>query len=665
MDTSNSTSTSSHTPYGQAQDGHGLGLSTQPTPIITNPSPNSATPSYPSTHTQHPLHPSHIVSTLKGHHDHDHENENENDPTSKPKSTGINPIAGGAPIQPTTGQNAGSGTAGGIHPQEHPFPHRSGTNNSHASNRSNPNDGPNSRSPTQVFKRMTTGLFTPEKEVKKQPGFWRSWRNLLMGSWINVLLVFIPISWALHFAIDNDTVIFVMCFLAILPLASLLGFATETITLYTSQTIGGLLNATLGNAVELIVAVIALIKCELQVVQSSLIGSILSNLLLVCGCCFLAGGARFAEQEFKTTASQLNSSLLLMAVIAVLIPSAFHFSITTTSDGAGTSLTSEEEKRDILAMSHGVAIILLILYLGYLLFQLFSHADLYEDDKNATKGTPYPEAVTSYPSRVKDKISRRKLRSSMDNNDADRSSHGSGSGSILSSPIGTTGDTRYAMAHIHGTSAVLERRKGMRIDDEGRILSWGPRGPPPGMDVEKAEVREEEEEEEPEMSWLVALLAMVLVAVLVGVTAEFLVDSINGLVESNPSLSAEWVGLILLPIVGNAAEHWSAVLGAVKDKLDLSIAIAVGSSIQIALFVIPFIVVLGWIIGKPLLMLFDPFESVTLFLAVIIVNQALADGKTNWMEGLTLFLVYILIAVSFWYYPGSETANLIGQAGCS
>lgn len=268
-----------------------------------------------------------------------------------------------------------------------------------------------------------------------------------------------------------------------------------------------------------------------------------------------------------------------MAVIAVLIPSAFHFSITTTSDGAGTSLTSEEEKRDILAMSHGVAIILLILYLGYLLFQvsgdyrclqlsqelittptsplqLFSHADLYEDDKNATKGTPYPEAVTSYPSRVKDKISRRKLRSSIDNNEADRSSHGSGSGSVLSTPIGTTGDTRYAMAHIHGTSTALERRKGMRVDDEGRILSWGPGGAPAGMDVEKAEVKEEEEEEEPEMSWLVALLSMVLVAVLVGVTAEFvslpdsvrsgswlnflgyeqLVDSINGLVSQLPTI---------------------------------------------------------------------------------------------------------------------------------
>lgn len=133
-------------------------------------------------------------------------------------------------------------------------------------------------------------------------------------------------GWALHFVKANgnssisDTVVFIMTFISIMPLAGLLGFATEEISMRVGQTIGGLINATLGNVVELIVAIIALVKCEIAVVQSSLIGSILSNLLLVLGCCFIAGGFKFSEQTMKSTAAQLNSSLLLISVVAVLIP---------------------------------------------------------------------------------------------------------------------------------------------------------------------------------------------------------------------------------------------------------------------------------------------------------------------------------------------------------
>ncbi|KAH8079050.1 Sodium/calcium exchanger protein-domain-containing protein [Filobasidium floriforme] len=514
----------------------------------------------------------------------------------------------------------------------------------------------NHRKPSSVVKRMTTGLFTPEKKIKRHPGWKVSALNLVKSSWINLLLVFIPVSWALHFALDGkgqDTLIFVMCFLAIIPLAGLLGYTTENVTMWTSQTIGGLLNATLGNMVELIVSIIALIKCELQVVQSSLIGSILSNLLLVCGMSFFLGGTRFAEQQFQATSSQLNSSLLLMSVISVLIPAAFHFTINSSSNGSANGeeiLTDAQERSDILAMSHGVAIILLLLYVAYLVFQLFTHADLYADEEGPTKSTTYPVQVLNAPGQLKEKLATPIRRRA----EANRPPEMVGGLSI-----------HHAIAHVHGTSTALERTPGMKVNKDGRVTSWGPEGPPRGLENHDLEQGDEEEGEEPEMSWEAALISMIIVTVLVGVTAEFLVSSINGMVEANPSLSQEWVGLILLPIVGNAAEHWTAVMGAYKDKLDLSISVAVGSSIQIALFVIPFSVILGWIIGKPLLMLFDPFESAVLFLAVIIVNQALADGRTNWMEGLILFMVYVLIAVAFWYYPGSNTANLIGQAGCS
>lgn len=306
-----------------------------------------------------------------------------------------------------------------------------------------------------------------------------------------------------------------------------------------------------------------------------------------------SGGTRYAEQQFAATASQLNSSLLLFSVIAVLIPSAFHFSITRTQNGEGTSITSDEEKSDILALSHGVAIILLLIYGGYLLFQFFTHADLFADRKGPTGSTRYPEEVTRRPGQLASKM--RIRRTAKTSGEGDVESDGS-TGTYLPENQAqmVDGGIGHAIAHVHGTSTALERSEGMMVNRRGEIIAAS-------EDVEAGAEEEEEEEEEPELNWQSAILCMILISALVGVTAEFLVDSINGLVETHPSLSHEWVGLILLPIIGNAAEHLTALITAYKDKVDLALAVAVGSSIQIALFVIPVIVLIGWIIGKPLL----------------------------------------------------------------
>ncbi|EIW70946.1 hypothetical protein TREMEDRAFT_28850 [Tremella mesenterica DSM 1558] len=479
-----------------------------------------------------------------------------------------------------------------------------------------------------VLRRMTTGLLTPERKIGRAPTFFASFKAAVFSSWLNILLVFIPISWALHFvhAAGNekitDTAIFVTSFIAIIPLAGLLGFATEEAALRLGQTLGGLLNATLGNVVELIVAILALVKCELAVVQSSLVGSILSNLLLVLGMCFFAGGVRFSEQVIKGTAAQLNASLLLIAVIAVLIPSAFHFSVNDTTSGNG-NLTDAKEGSDLLSMSHGVAILLLLLYIGYLLFQMFTHAALYKDDV-VSSSTNYGPEVTNVSDRMRIPEKFRHFRSQKKVDE----------------------ETGIAPTTTSTESTVTN-------GDEGVVGENG-------NGVVNGDTHEEDEEEVPQMNIWSTVIVMVADAVLVGVTAEFLVDSINGLVTSHPSLSAEWVGLILLPIVGNAAEHFTAVSVSVKDKIDLSISVAVGSSIQIALFVIPVIQLLAWTIGKPMTLLFDPYESIVLFFTVLIVNQTLADGRSNWMEGLVLMMLYLIIAVSFWYYPGSNTATLLG-----
>lgn len=163
--------------------------------------------------------------------------------------------------------------------------------------------------------------------------------------------------------------------------------------------------------------------------------------------------------------------------------------------------------------------------------------------------------------------------------------------------------------------------------------------------------------EHPKLSVSVAIALLTIVMALVTVTAEFLVDSIGGLTSSG-YISQEFVGIILLPIVGNVAqhitEHFAAVTHSVKNRVTLSIGVAVGSSIQIALFVIPFVVILGWIMGKPLDLLFDPLESIVLFFAVLTVNHATQDGRSNWLEGMILICLYIICAITFWYYPGSS-----------
>jgi len=445
-----------------------------------------------------------------------------------------------------------------------------------------------------ILRRMTTGLLTPDRKVGKAPSWLASFRAAILSSWINVLLVFIPIGWALHFVKDGgnasitDTAVFVTTFISIIPLAGLLGFATEEAAMRMGQTLGGLLNATLGNAVELIVAILALIKCELAVVQSSLVGSILSNILLVLGMCFFAGGLRFSEQSFGDTGAQINSSLLVTSVIAILIPAGFH---------AAFSGNDPNEQADVLAMSRGTAVILLVIYLAYMIFQLWSHSHLFVD------------------------------------------------GSADQAPMQTRKIGKHTMFK---EAKSVRRAQAAAGSASGNNLEDGANGNP----------EDEEEEEEPSINLWSCIILLLAVGALVGVTAEWLVDSINGLTERG-GITEQWVGLILLPIVGNAAEHVTAVTVAAKDKLDLSIGVAVGSSIQIALFVIPVLVLLAWALGKPLSLLFDPLESVVLFLAVLLANYTMQDSRSNWLEGWLLMSVYLIIAVVAWYYPEGQTPEAL------
>jgi len=374
----------------------------------------------------------------------------------------------------------------------------------------------------------------------------------LKSSPVNWLLIFAPLGiiagkfgWA-------SSAIFSLNFLAIIPLAALLAFATEELSSHVGETLGGLLNATFGNAVELIVSIIALKENQIRIVQASMLGSILSNLLLVLGCCFIAGGYNRLQQSFNQTVAQTMSSLMALATAGLLIPAAFHATMPKNSD---------DDKR-ILALSRGASIILLIIYILFLLFQLKTHKSLFE---------------------------------SINNEDNTIS------------------------------------------DDEERLQNQNV-------------VAGAKDEEESQLSSISSIVVLFLVTIVVSICADYLVGSIDDIVETS-GLSKTFIGLIIIPIVGNAAEHVTAVVVAIKDKMDLAIGVAVGSSLQIALFVTPFMVLVGWAIDVPMSLYFSTFETAVLFVSVLIANYLILDGESNWLEGAMLIGTYAIIALAFFFLP--------------
>lgn len=421
------------------------------------------------------------------------------------------------------------------------------------------------------------------QKAKKKFTPFSQFKATILNSWINVLLIAVPVGIALNHVDVDPVAVFVVNFIGIIPLAAMLSYATEEIALRTGETIGGLLNATFGNAVELIVSILALVAKppQIVIVQTSLIGSMLSNLLLVMGMCFFFGGWNRLEQNFNVVVAQTAASLLALAVGSLIIPAAFQA-------WAAGEANAQVKTQHIAALSRGTAVLLLLVYACYLFFQLKTHTEIY----NA-------------PSQ---KVDRRRTKVE---------------GGQVSKSLGTMG---------------------------AGITTMG--GPVAQANITRApEDEDEDDKEEPQLSIWVAMLTLAVSTALVAICAEYMVDSINALTE-NGGLSKTFVGLILLPIVGNAAEHATAVTVACKDKMDLAIGVAVGSSMQIALLVIPFIVVLGWILGNDGMNLdFDGFQIAVLFVAVLLVNYLIADGKSHWLEGVLLMTLYLIIAIAAWFYP--------------
>ncbi|KAJ7461587.1 Sodium/calcium exchanger protein-domain-containing protein [Mycena latifolia] len=380
----------------------------------------------------------------------------------------------------------------------------------------------NGSNPPPTFTHRVKALIAAEGE----PTWIQSYKFFLFGSYLNLFLLFVPLSIISHLLNMDAALRFSFSFIAIIPLAKLLGEATEQMSAKLGQTLAGLLNASFGNAVEIIVGIAALLQGELRIVQTSMLGSILSNLLLVLGCSFLAAGTKFKESNFQVTAAQASSSLMTLACSTLVIPAAYHSTMTASDDQSG-----------LLVISRGTALILLGVYVAYLVFQLKTHAYLFEAEGS--------------------------------------------------------------------------------------------------------------EGEEPKMSVVAAGVALLITTVVTSFCADYLVASIEETAERY-SIPKPFIGLILLPIVANAAEHVTSVWMAMKGQMELTIGICVGSSIQIATFVVPLLVIVGWIAGHELTLFFANFETVTLFVSVFLVNTLIQDGKSNYMEGLMLVSLYFVIALAFW-----------------
>jgi Ca2+:H+ antiporter len=346
-------------------------------------------------------------------------------------------------------------------------------------------------------------------------------------NYLNVLLIFAPIAIVGRFLGWPPTLLFISSALAVIPLAGILGQATEELAVHTGPRLGGLLNATLGNAAELIITLFAIRAGLLDLVKASITGSILGNVLLVMGLSILLGGIKNGVQRFDRTHASVSATQLILAVLALVIPSLFFFAHTETAG-------------PVEWLSLGTAVAMLAIYALGLLFAF-------------RRTSPEPELA--------------------------RETHAAHGGRW---------SVRRAVALL--------------------LLSTG----------------------------FVAWLSEILVAAVEHTTVTL-------------GLSEFFIGIIIVPLVGNVAEHAVAVQTAWKNKMELSMAVSLGSSLQIALFVAPLLVFISLLMRHPLTLVFNQFELIALFGAILIATFVAQDGESNWLEGAQLLAVYAILGLAFFY----------------
>lgn len=426
-------------------------------------------------------------------------------------------------------------------------------------------------------------------------------KEMFRGGPLNILLLFVPLTFIAEGVKWPSTAIFIFSLLSICPLAERLGFVTEQLAFHTNEAIGGLLNASFGNATELIVAIAAVSKGLNRVVQLTILGSMLSNLLLVMGCAFAFGGYSTKIQRFETTFPQMNSILLMIATMVMLFPPVMRLSGQITVVGE-------------LSYSRFSAILLILIYIIYLYFQLYSHAFLFDSGKEV-------ETAKIGASALGEAMKLKKKKSSVKK--------------IPSSNLPST-DSSLSDAQVHP----MPDLETSHHDNE----------------ESKEEIEHEEESEELVLDFYQSLLWLALITILISFLSDSLVGAIVGTAKTL-KISSVFLSVIVIPIIGNAAEHAGAVLFAMRNKLDMSLGIAMGSSTQIALMVMPLLIIIGWGLDVPISINFGAFEAFTMFLTVIIVMFCTITGESTFLSGVVLIAAYFVISAAFWVHANEDVSE--------
>ena len=353
----------------------------------------------------------------------------------------------------------------------------------------------------------------------------------LLANRLNLLVVAAPISWIVDVMTPESPWVFITAAASLVPLAGIIGLGTEQLAHRSGPALGGLLNATFGNAAELIIAIIALGNNHVELVKASITGSIVGNLLLVLGLSFFVGGLGRTAQKFHRTAATNAAAMLFLAVVALVMPAVFDLALYG-------NLAAHPAALDRL--SFGSAVVLMVAYVGSLVYAFTAHRDLF------------------------------------------RSTHAGDAADLL----------------------------------------------PPGA----------------------ALTLLALGTVLTAIQAEILVGAMTPALEQF-GVTELFVGVIVVALIGNAAEHYSAIVAAYRDQMTLAVEISIGSSAQIALLVAPAVVLYSMAIGHPMSLLFNPFEIAAITLSVLATAIVVVDGESNWVEGLQLVAVYLILALAFYFVP--------------
>ncbi|KAL4250698.1 Ca(2+):cation antiporter (CaCA) family protein [Abortiporus biennis] len=484
----------------------------------------------------------------------------------------------------------------------------------------------------QKISSMWKQSMEPDDALTEIPRFGRGLVMLMKESYINLLLIFVPIAISLYYTVKSPALVFTCLYLALLAIGNLIGIFTEDYSNHFKYPVAVFLSYTLGNSVELVSAVVALVQCELRVVQSTLIGVMLSNLLLVLGVCILVGGSKFVEQDVSLEYVQNNSSMLLVVVASIFLPASF-FLFVGHSLNLSPQLLDSKTGRSVLSISRAGAICLLILYILHLVFQLLSHVFIMKKMEN--KSPTYKQQRTLNPESLLEELH------------------------SIEMPITPISEAATAVPQdpVNIDFRAVEEDFGpvfcdiLRSNQENSRNTTMNQAERPDSEVVKSNtvssghVKFRRRYHTP------------FIIVLVGMTvflAELLIKTMDVLTKQS-ALSKEFMSFILLPLLsGNISERVKLVRGSYRDHLDKTVKIIIGSTIQIALAIIPILIITAWIAGKPLSLLFDPLECLALFLAVLTINYTLSDGKTTWLEGAILLLLYVFVVIVFVYYPGFD-----------